>query len=191
MQHVPNFSPEVYKYSCCLSVLPSQCDFDKYWSYPGLQKHLDCLLFCCQVDAGRQMTRRTKKGLITQEQSLGFKHVWSEIFPRISKHNVVKFAKSVPLYSPVVQIVISGKSFSISFPLAVTKRWANGECLKQAVHLALGCTCPFSAPAGPCPQLARPLSADSPRWQTPAEQSQALCGTVWDVGIVFDVFGTI
>lgn len=119
------------------------------------------------------------------------KHVWSEIFPRISKHNVVKFAKSVPLYSPVVQIVISGKSFSISFPLAVTKRWANGECLKQAVHLALGCTCPFSAPAGPCPQLARPLSADSPRWQTPAEQSQALCGTVWDVGIVFDVFGTI
>lgn len=41
-------------------------------------------------------------------------------------------------------------------PPAVTKRWSDGECLKQAVHLALGCTCPFSTPAGPRPQLAHP-----------------------------------
>ena len=79
--------------------------------------------------------------------------------------------------SPSVQIVISVKLFSISFPLAVTKRWSNGECLKQAVHLALGCTCPFSAPAGPCPRLAHPLLT---LWDDRRQQSQELCSIVLD-----------
>lgn len=83
--------------------------------------------------------------------------------------------KASSQYSPSVKIVISGKSFVISFPPAVMKPWSDGECLKQAVHLSLGCTCPFSTPAGPRPQLAHPLLT---RWGDRRQQSKMLsCNT--------------
>lgn len=99
----------------------------------------------------------------------------------------MQICKVSSLYSPLVQIVISVKSFSISFPLAVTKGWSNGECLKQAVHLALGCTCPFSTPTGPCPQLAHLLLT---LWGDRRQRSQVLCSTVLD-GMFLYVFKCI
>lgn len=93
-------------------------------------------------------------------------------------HTHKLICKVSPLYLSSVQKVISMKSSSMHLPQAVTKSWCNGECLKQAVHLALGCTCPFSAPAGPCPQLAPPLL--TLRGDRQQQQSQVLCSTVQD-----------
>jgi len=98
--------------------------------------------------------------------------------------NISLISAVISMCSPSILTVISLKSIKVSqsFPLAVTKSWSNGDCLKQAAHLALGCACPFSASMGPCPQFVHPHL----RWWTMADPSalQYSIGWVWFVCVL-------